>query len=168
MRRTPTHRIPRAAERDTRVESCVVLVSWMANNAIPVNRTGTTGTQTTCRPFTSRNVAVCREVSPLEDTDTPRYVGPNTNQSPAAHATAWAVHADSVVMLTFLSIFEGSSAATRRHSFCTVGLRVQGDVDSNDIGSVEHPGSHGITGVRDEVRPVTVVVVISKSVSLYV
>ena len=78
----------------------------MANSPIPVNRIGTTGTQTTCRPFTSRNVELIRVVSPPGVTDTPRYAGPNANQTPAAQAKAWAVHAESVVALIFLNVLD--------------------------------------------------------------
>ena len=97
----------------------LLLVSWTANSAIPVNTTGTSNQKITYRPFTSTSVAVTRVASlpnpsprstGVSDslrstgvTDTPTYAGPNVNQTPAAQARAWAVHADTLVALTIVN-----------------------------------------------------------------
>ena len=60
-----------------------------AINAVPVSRTGTIGTQMTCRPFVSMKVALTRVV-PSIVTCTPWYAGPNTSQILAAQANRWA------------------------------------------------------------------------------
>ena len=72
-----------------------------AINAIPLSRTGTIGTQITCRPFVSMKVALTRVV-PSIVTDTPWYAGPNTSQILAAQANRWAVHADMTVIISTL------------------------------------------------------------------
>ena len=76
-------------------------VRLTAINAIPLSRTGTIGTQITCRPFVSMKVALTRVV-PSIVTDTPWYAGPNTSQILAAQASIWAVHADMAVIISTL------------------------------------------------------------------